>query len=305
MYIQNFKKTFSLAAILILNILQADLLEIEDGNYEEKGLIFKGEPGAGVHSSTKKVNLKTEETKIENGIEYTKAFDYWLPPEPDSELNNSTLAGIDVNNNKVRDDIERKIVINPNLSAGSKGARLQEARAYFLYMENPEKKLNVANLLNKSYDLQGHYSNNTYNRKLEEQFFKDMFNTEERKLIYGKIQSQFSGGVYNIIYQPHRFVERYADYTVSERGTLKDYKLKEDAFIDKPYPYYSESGNIQGYLNNGISTDLTTEEFCKINFEASDMNECDTIIKKRIELKKRYSIDELIEQGIIKGYDVN
>lgn len=32
-----------------------------------------------------------------------------VPPEPDSDLNNSTLAGIDVNKNGVRDDVERVI----------------------------------------------------------------------------------------------------------------------------------------------------------------------------------------------------
>jgi len=33
-----------------------------------------------------------------------------LPPEPDKALNDSTLLGIDVNDNGVRDDVERKIV---------------------------------------------------------------------------------------------------------------------------------------------------------------------------------------------------
>ena len=33
-----------------------------------------------------------------------------LPPEPDPTLNNSTLLGIDSNDNGVRDDVERKII---------------------------------------------------------------------------------------------------------------------------------------------------------------------------------------------------
>lgn len=32
-----------------------------------------------------------------------------VPPEPDPEKNNATVAGIDKNNNGVRDDVERKI----------------------------------------------------------------------------------------------------------------------------------------------------------------------------------------------------
>lgn len=33
-----------------------------------------------------------------------------VPPEPDPKVNNATLAGVDVNGNGVRDDVERKIV---------------------------------------------------------------------------------------------------------------------------------------------------------------------------------------------------
>ncbi len=36
---------------------------------------------------------------------------YTLPPEPDPKINNSTLLGIDSNNNGVRDDVERWIYI--------------------------------------------------------------------------------------------------------------------------------------------------------------------------------------------------
>jgi K319L-like, PKD domain len=36
---------------------------------------------------------------------------YILPPEPDETLNNSTLLGVDSNDNGVRDDVERKIII--------------------------------------------------------------------------------------------------------------------------------------------------------------------------------------------------
>ena len=36
---------------------------------------------------------------------------YTLPPEPDPTINNATLLGIDTNNNGVRDDVERKIII--------------------------------------------------------------------------------------------------------------------------------------------------------------------------------------------------
>jgi hypothetical protein len=43
---------------------------------------------------------------FENVIPYTEE----LPPVPDQKLNNSTLFGIDFNNNGVRDDLEHWIV---------------------------------------------------------------------------------------------------------------------------------------------------------------------------------------------------
>ncbi|MGK0255570.1 MAG: hypothetical protein ACI81I_000170 [Arcobacteraceae bacterium] len=50
---------------------------------------------------TKEADVTTE-TEVING--------YILPPEPDEALNNSTLLGIDSNDNGVRDDVERKII---------------------------------------------------------------------------------------------------------------------------------------------------------------------------------------------------
>ncbi len=41
---------------------------------------------------------------------YKEINGYKLPPEPDETLNNSTLLGIDVNGNGVRDDVERKVI---------------------------------------------------------------------------------------------------------------------------------------------------------------------------------------------------
>jgi hypothetical protein len=40
---------------------------------------------------------------------YKEINGHRLPPEPDEALNNSTLLGIDTNNNGVRDDVERWI----------------------------------------------------------------------------------------------------------------------------------------------------------------------------------------------------
>ncbi len=308
------KKTLSIAAILIIFTETAFTLNAsstqnntdnqikEEEINESKPLIFTGKPG--VQISTKKINVKTEETKIVNGVEYTKTYNYWLPPEPDKNLNNSTLAGVDVNNNKVRDDIERKIVMNPKWSAGLKGARLQEARTYFLAMESPDQYPHVKNLLDKAYDLEYYYEsgrniNISDSKKEEKDYLDSLFNTDERKLAYAKIQSKFSGGVYNVIYQPHRFVERYADYKVSERGSLKDYELKPEAYDNKPTPYFDPIGHIQGYYDNGKAKDLTTTEFCETNYGTPNYNECKEKSNQLKKLVKERGVDNLIKEGLL------
>ena len=61
-----------------------------------------------------------------------------LPPEPDPQVNNSTLLGIDSNNNGVRDDVEIFIIkkyIDHHKIVTEIG--LQGARAYQMIIENP------------------------------------------------------------------------------------------------------------------------------------------------------------------------
>jgi len=66
---------------------------------------------------------------------------YLLPPEPDETLNNSTLLGIDSNDNGVRDDVERLIIIeeskNPNFPKTHTALSLQYAGAWQKVLNNP------------------------------------------------------------------------------------------------------------------------------------------------------------------------
>jgi hypothetical protein len=57
--------------------------------------------GGGSGSSNSSAN-----TEIINGIA--------VPPEPDPVQNNATIAGVDANDNGVRDDVERRAAINAN-----------------------------------------------------------------------------------------------------------------------------------------------------------------------------------------------
>lgn len=52
-----------------------------------------------------------------------------LPPEPDKALNDSTVAGVDANNNAIRDDVELEIFKRYPNSAKTRAAMLQYAQA--------------------------------------------------------------------------------------------------------------------------------------------------------------------------------
>ena len=59
-----------------------------------------------------------------------------LPPEPDQTLNDSTLLGVDLNNNGVRDDVERKIYLMHSKPL-QQGLLMQRVRFYQLTLLKP------------------------------------------------------------------------------------------------------------------------------------------------------------------------
>lgn len=52
-----------------------------------------------------------------------------VPPEPDPVANNATLLGVDVNNNGVRDDVERQIATTYGVNAARYDAALRAAKS--------------------------------------------------------------------------------------------------------------------------------------------------------------------------------
>lgn len=86
-----------------------------------------------------KYESKTSDTL--NIIVYKEVNGYILPPEPDPDLNNDTLLGIDNNNNGVRDDVERYIITryaqDPKYPKTKTAIALQYAWASQKILENP------------------------------------------------------------------------------------------------------------------------------------------------------------------------
>ncbi len=147
-------------------------------------------------SSNKIVKKQAYKEEIING--------YKLPPQPDPKINNSTLLGIDSNNNGVRDDVERYIY-KTYTEPLEIGIFMQSARAYQKQIENPSLAhetvkysddalscsfylLDTEQIINDEYQ---YYKNE---KKLE----KILLNTIERHIAYQKYNSQFNGQVLSI-----------------------------------------------------------------------------------------------------------
>jgi len=138
------------------------------------------------------VEIEVTEPEIING--------YLLPPEPDETLNNSTLLGIDSNNNGVRDDVERKIIktykepikIEPMMASVKIGQEIlanpvglaKEHSAKMDRIDNCTAYLRTAapNLIDELAYIK-FYENN-------------MYNTKERIKAYMEYNQALSGGVY-------------------------------------------------------------------------------------------------------------
>jgi len=144
---------------------------------------------------------------------------YWevnghrLPPEPDPKVNNSTLLGIDSNNNGVRDDVERWIYNKyKDKHPIYIDIAMQAARGYRLVLEKqPKTKTEAMSIMKEVekaadceayYKMDAKYLNDTILVKedIDNRYFrhKIYFNIQERLNIYIKYDALFSGDSYTL-----------------------------------------------------------------------------------------------------------
>ena len=138
---------------------------------------------------------------------YKEINGYRLPPEPDETLNNSTLLGIDSNNNGVRDDVERWIFLEMKIYNGyekiEQTIAMQEAKAFQMTLKDPDNiddKVQIA--INAAHDCWIWYSyskklymfdsHGKFNRALQDQ----CFNTKERLKTYWQYDGTLAGRVF-------------------------------------------------------------------------------------------------------------
>lgn len=125
---------------------------------------------------------------------------YKLPPEPDETLNNATLLGIDSNNNGVRDDVERKVIltyrepikVEPLMATVKIGQEILE-NPIGLAKEHSVKMDRVGDCWSYISEVAPELIDELGNVKFYE---KNMYNTEERIRAYLDYNRELSGGVY-------------------------------------------------------------------------------------------------------------
>jgi len=128
-----------------------------------------------------------------------------LPPEPDPKINNSTLLGIDSNNNGVRDDVERWIYkTNKDKHPIHIDIAMQAARAYKKVLETPEKAKEIHDLVNAPSHCCWYYQNDAkyfhepilVHENIDAPVKSKYFNTKARKKVYWQYDKLLSGDSY-------------------------------------------------------------------------------------------------------------
>ncbi len=148
-------------------------------------------------TTTLQAKLNNEATAEISITVYKEINGYKLPPEPDPIINNSTLLGIDVNNNGVRDDVERKI-IETYREPSKIELMMDMAEVGQMILENPvgdaivnEKKMSrIGDCEMYLYSLHLDPSNSI------DFYENNMYNTKKRVRAYLDYNLALSGGVY-------------------------------------------------------------------------------------------------------------
>ena len=137
---------------------------------------------------------------------YQEINGHRLPAEPNKTLNDSTLLGIDSNNNGVRDDVERWIYTY-YAKPIEHAVFMQSARAYQIVIQEPEKALENLPVMQASTRCKSYWRLRA-KRKGElfwlerykdysKEIYPEQFNTAARFLAYKKYNQTLSGGVYS------------------------------------------------------------------------------------------------------------
>ncbi len=145
---------------------------------------------------------QSDESSTSNAAASSEVINgHTLPPEPDPDVNNATLLGIDSNNNGVRDDVERwifKTYKHPIVQA----VAMQNARAFQIILVDPSKARETVKLMHDQTDCEGYYKYQddkkliSRDKSLYTESRPIIINTRERSRAYYEYNQALSGGVY-------------------------------------------------------------------------------------------------------------
>ncbi|MDR1008491.1 MAG: hypothetical protein LBL65_08055 [Campylobacteraceae bacterium] len=149
---------------------------------------------------------------------------YTLPPCPDPAVNDSTLLGIDSNDNGVRDDVERWIIFRyKDHHRIVTEIGFQAGRAHQFMLANPDKYLEAEQKMSDTLACETYFQFDAINYGepivvdsdiLTSTAFKTMqLNTKERIETYLTYDKKLSGGVYTL---PKGSYKRFCDFDVDE-----------------------------------------------------------------------------------------
>jgi len=131
-----------------------------------------------------------------------------LPPMPDESINNSTLLGIDTNNNGVRDDVEIWIYTTyEDKPPFIKTIAMEKAKAYQIVIQEPEKAIENEKFMSAFVECET-YLYSQYRYVKNKQYPIDIFgndlksiqlNTEERIRAYLTYDGNLNGTSYRTL----------------------------------------------------------------------------------------------------------
>ena len=147
------------------------------------------------------INIMASEPTVING--------HTLPPEPDEKLNNSTLLGIDANENGVRDDVERWIYFKyQDKHPIHIDIALQAARAWQKVLEDPTRAKEIYPIVDAPTYCEGYYKIYAkyfnkpilVNEAINTKYFRRniIFNTEDRLEAFWQFDKLLSGDSYTL-----------------------------------------------------------------------------------------------------------
>ena len=140
---------------------------------------------------------------------YQEINGHKLPPEPDETLNNSTLLGIDSNDNGVRDDVERWIYEEyKEKHPVHIDIAMQAGRAYKLVLETPGRAKEIHDEVRKPLHCQFYYESDAkylnesilVTEDIVSEYFRSniYYNTKERMSAYIQYDTLLSGNTYTL-----------------------------------------------------------------------------------------------------------